>query len=150
MNRALSIQLKAGFLVLVFSLNTLAGFACSIGLDMGFNSSHHHEEEAAEVHIHQNGKIHHHEMQSPAHTGEHKGKKHSCCSDEVTWLSLGDKAVPQTGNKCNPVSFITITPSHYLLDITYSSQVTGSTRYFTRSYHPPIPDIRIAIRSFQI
>ena len=44
--------------MIVFSLNTIIGFACAVGIDMGFNSTDHHDEEATEtsVHIHADGK----------------------------------------------------------------------------------------------
>ena len=47
--------------MLVFSLNTVIGFACAVGINMGFNTTHHHEEEATEavVHIHKDGKKYH-------------------------------------------------------------------------------------------
>ena len=41
MKKNSSIQLKAAFLLIVFALNTVLGFACSMGLDMGYNKSHH-------------------------------------------------------------------------------------------------------------
>ena len=58
MKRSPSIQLKAAFLLIVFSLNTVVGFACSVGLEMGFNSSHHQEEKAAITHKHDNSHQH--------------------------------------------------------------------------------------------
>ncbi len=52
MNKKISIQIKAAFLIGVFSLNTVIGFACAIGIDIGFNTAHHHDDEATEVTIH--------------------------------------------------------------------------------------------------
>ena len=62
MNRTISIKIKATLLITVFSLNTVMGFACSMGIDMGYNKSH-HSEEATEVsvHFHDDAKKHHHE-----------------------------------------------------------------------------------------
>ena len=40
-------QLKAALLLLVFSLNALIGFACSIGIDMNL-MLHHHDAELAD------------------------------------------------------------------------------------------------------
>jgi len=60
MNQKRSIQFKAAFLLIAFSLNTVIGFACAVGLDMGFNS-HHHKESAIEVsENHHQNKSHHH------------------------------------------------------------------------------------------
>jgi hypothetical protein len=53
-------KIIASFLLTIFSVNTVVGFACSVGIDMGFNSKHHHDEESTEavVHIHADGKKH--------------------------------------------------------------------------------------------
>ena len=48
MNISISIKLKAAFLLTVFVLNTVVGFACSVGLDMGYNSKHHLEVETVQ------------------------------------------------------------------------------------------------------
>ena len=78
MKRNRSIQLKAAFLLLVFGLNTVVGFACSLGLDMGFNIPHHKEEvSASPIHIHKAGK--HEHQKETAKTSIHvhaDGKKH--------------------------------------------------------------------------
>ena len=64
MKRNKSIQLKAAFLLIVFSLNTVIGFACAVGLDMGFNSHHHCQENAIKTegnHHHDEADVHHHQ-----------------------------------------------------------------------------------------
>ena len=61
MSKTISIQLKAAFLLIIFSMNMLVGFSCAVGVDMGFNTAHHHEGEATELHVHADGKKHHHE-----------------------------------------------------------------------------------------
>ena len=166
MNRNRAIQVKAAFLLVVFSLNTVIGFACSIDIDMGFNTKHHHEEATeASVHIHADGKKHlhhkkyaHHEETANHHHDEatndhHKSKdeKDNCCNDGVMKITQLDKAVPQPVNvTLHPVFFTAFISSFYYIDTLYSSYVNTSIRYFVRCYHPPIPDIRIAIQSFQI
>ena len=62
MQKDISIKLKATLLLIVFSMNTVVGFACAMGVDMGYNNSH-HEAEATEVavHVHADGKKHHHD-----------------------------------------------------------------------------------------
>ena len=69
MKRNISIQLKAALLLIVFSLNTVIGFACAMGVDMGFNTHHHDEEEATEttVHVHADGKKHQHHNEAAKH-----------------------------------------------------------------------------------
>ena len=62
MIKKFSTRWTAGFLTLIFTLNTIVGFACSLGINMGFNGSHHHGEENKDSkHDHTNGKKHHHE-----------------------------------------------------------------------------------------
>ncbi|MBK7307779.1 MAG: hypothetical protein IPI88_12605 [Chitinophagaceae bacterium] len=149
MKRNISIQLKAALLLVVFALNTLVGFACAVGVDMSFNTSHHEEEERAiAVHVHAGGKKHHHE--EAEHKHKHNDKKDDCCSDKVVKLSQTDKAVPQAAKIVSPVFFTAFVAVYYNIDISYPSQVNTFNKYYVRGHHPPIPDIRIAIKSFQI
>ena len=49
------------FLLLVFSLNTVVGFACAMGWNINFATSHHKGELLKPlIHTHSNGKQHHH------------------------------------------------------------------------------------------
>lgn len=152
MKKSLSIQLKAAFLFLVFSLNTIIGFACSVGLDMGFNSTHHHEEATkTSVHVHADGKKHvHHDAADNDH---HKSKdgKDNCCNDKVTKISQLDKAIPQPLSAVvNPIFVTAFVSSFCHIDVLYSLNATSRIKPFVRSTPPTIPDIRIAIQSFQI
>ena len=152
MQKEISIQLKAAFLLVIFGLNTLVGFACAIGVDMGFNS-HHHDEEATEIsiHDHADGKKHHHHDEAEEHHDKKDGsKKDDCCNNKVVKISQADKAIVQSSTIIKQIFFTAFTSSLWNINISYPSQVTGSARYFTRNYHPPIPDIRITIQSFQI
>ncbi len=153
-----SIQIKAAFLMIVFSLNTIIGFSCAVGMDMGFNSKHHHAEVIAEtsMQMHHNGEHHnhgaaanHHDEALRDHHDSNNGK-HNCCNDGVLKFSQLDKSVPGTSNDINPVFLITFLSSFYNSGILFQSLQTPAIKYFVRSYHPPIPDIRIAIQSFQI
>ncbi|MBK8610362.1 MAG: hypothetical protein IPL84_10580 [Chitinophagaceae bacterium] len=149
MKRNISIQLKAALLLVVFALNTLVGFACAVGVDMSFNTSHHEDEETAiAVHVHAGGKKHHHE--EAEHKHKHNDKKDDCCSDKVVKLSQADKAVPQAAKIVSPVFFTAFVAVYYNIDISYPSKVNTFNKYYVRGHHPPIPDIRIAIQSFQI
>jgi hypothetical protein len=149
MKRNISIKLKAAFLLFVFGLNTVVGFACAAGLDMGFNT-HHHNEEATEVHVHADGRKHLHKKATHSYAQKQKPGKNNCCNDSVTKFSQTDKSVPPPGNTINPVFLTAFSASYCTINILYSSQQTTSVKYFVRGHHPPIPDIRIAIRSFQI
>lgn len=164
MKKNLSIYLKAAFLLLVFSLNTVIGFACAIGIDMGFNSTHYHEEEATEiVHVHADGKNHVHQEKKESHSHDKShhhdqannqkksdNEKDGCCNDKVTKLEQLDKSVPNSLSIINPVFFVALVSSFNNIDVLFASQLAPNIKQFVRSYHPPIPNIRIAIQSFQI
>ena len=147
MKRNRSIRLKAAFLLLVFALNTVVGFACALGLDMGFNSQHEHHE-ATEIHI--SGAKHEHDEAAEHHEEKNCCDKHQggCCNDKVTKIALLDKTVPQSFH----ISTLLYSPvpQNYLTDILCTMAGITYSRSFLRSYHPPIPDICIAIRSFRI
>ncbi len=154
MKRKLSIQLKAAFLLLVFAFNTLIGFACAIGIDMGFNSSNHHDEEATEVHVHADGKRHDHLNQSEKHKHKEnkteKKEKKGCCSDEVQKLQSLDKALNQNAKTVIDVPVFAAIVSNFLgIDI-FNFAKASPPEYVARYFYPPPLDIRIAIQSFQI
>lgn len=166
LKRNTSIQFKAAFLLIVFALNTVVGFACSVGMDMGFNSKHHHEEEEATeavVHVYKDGKkhVHHEEKESHRHDKTHNHDEVSnhhgpgsdngnCCSGKVKEFQQVDKSVPNTVTIVHPVFFAAFLASYYNVNINPHTDVVKNIKPFVRSYHPPIPDIRIAIQSLQI
>jgi len=153
----------ASFFLAVFSLNTVVGFACSVGVDMGFNSKHHHEEATeAVVHVHADGKKHIHQEKRKGHgngkshkhdqAGNHHkpgDKKDNCCNDEVIQLVQVDKSLPQPLNIIHPIFLIGFFNAFYNVSLP-SLHIVKDIKQFVRSYHPPIPNIRIAIQSFQI
>ncbi len=169
MKKIKSIQFKAAFLLIVFSFNTIIGFACAVGFNMSFNSNHHEEEVTkATVHVHANGKKHDHnnevkEAESHHHnneTNEHHvekvknhdetSEKNNCCNDQVTKIIQQDKAIAPSISIISPVFFTALISSFYNIDILLSKGVDSHLKNFVRNHHPPIPDIRIAIQSFQI
>ena len=86
MRKITSIQFKAAFLLIVIALNTVVGFACAMGLNIGSKTSH-HKAEATEpsVHIHADGKKHLHQPK-PVKAATHvhaDGKKHEHKSEPV-------------------------------------------------------------------
>lgn len=155
MKRNRSISLKAVFLLVVFLLNTVIGFACTVGLE---EDHHLHNAPATHLHKHDHGGSDHHHSKSEHHHDDlaadhHSAKKdkENCCKDEVTKLLKEDKlAAAKSAANLQPVVFITVPVSFYQFDALALSIFAPSTRYFVRSYHPPIEDIRISIQSFQI
>ena len=148
MKRSKSIQINAALLLLVFLMNTVIGFACAVGVDMGFNKHHHDEEKAVSIHTHVNSKKHHHE--DAEHKHKDNDKKDDCCNDKVLKICQIEKAVPEFSKILSPILNIAFVPVYYSINISYPSQVTTSNKYYVRGHHPPIRDIRIAIQSFQI
>jgi ABC-type Zn2+ transport system substrate-binding protein/surface adhesin len=147
-----SIQLKAAFLLIVFSLNTVIGFACAMGLDMGFNHKHHHDSDNTTIqkNSHHHGRSHDHDEADNDH---HKSKndKDNCCNDGIMKFAQVDKSLPQASKfAVNPLFFTAFVSSYYNIDVLLTSHPAKRIKYFVRSYHPPITDICIAIQSFRI
>lgn len=133
-------------------MNTVIGFACAIGIDMGFNSSHHENDiEVAEQHLHGGG-----HYCAPDHYGD-KDKDHhekkdgdDCCNGKVIKFNEVDKSLQNSLTATiSPVSLPVFIVSNHKFELFYTSNIT-SIKYFVRSYHPPGEDIRIHIQSFQI
>lgn len=163
MKRNKTIQLKAIFLLIVFSLNTIIGFACAVGLDMGFNSKHHHDESITHntKSHHHNGKSHHHHNRSDSHTtkSQHSHyeinksgatEKENCCNEDATQLSQSDKLlvnVVYSGIEM-PVALIAL---HFLY-LSHLSSFKPEIKKIqvVRPYILNSRGIRVSIQSFQI
>jgi peptide subunit release factor RF-3 len=142
-----STKLKAAFLILVFFLNTVVGFACTIGMDMGFNGVHHKDD-----HTHHQ----HDKAASPQHdeavTHQHqKTEKDNCCKDEVSKLTAADKEALSTSVFSFQLSFPAVlhTPVYFQSSLS-SIPVNIPNTYFARHSRAPVQDVRIVIQSFQI
>lgn len=144
MKRKRSIRFKAAFLLTVFSLNIVVGFACSVGFDMGFNSHHHHDEETATTSVTE----HHHEKAGHKHS--HKNSKDNCCNDKVLKISQTEKAIPQTAKLLSPVFFTSFVATYYNINLLYPVEATLTKKYSELGNEPPGSEIRILIQSFQI
>lgn len=100
MKTKINILLKAALLLSVFSINTIIGFACYIGIDIGFNN-HHHEETESLLH----GTSHHHDKpEADSREDKSQGGKDNCCNEKVSQFSQLDKLIPQSLNSlANPI-----------------------------------------------
>ena len=138
-----SLRTKSLLLVILFFLNTMVGFACSIGWDTVFKervfqtklilseSQHYALEEVAD----------HHDEDSEDH----------CCKDEVEKFEKTDKLVSQSSNAgLSPVISSAFLSEYYYHDTLYPIIILPINRYQLLKHHPPIPDIRIARQSFQL
>jgi hypothetical protein len=161
MKISLSIKFKAVFLTILFLSNTVVGFACTIGTDLIFNKAHHGEHSAittTKVHNHPKGtKPHSHSNKNGessaahAHKKKQEGKKDNCCKDEVVRFAAVDKQISKaTSIKAPRILANFLHPAFILADVEMANEHTPDKSYFVRCHHPPIPDIRIAVQSFQI
>ena len=149
-----SIQLKAAFLLTVFALNTVVAFACSLGVDMGFNKHHHDENEEPVVakHSHQHSTPHHHEHNTGIAAHHHEKSepgKDGCCNDKAIQFQQVDKSLRNTTNLLikAPV-FVAFMSAFYGVEMKNPLLALAHTVIIPQ-YYPP-PDIRITIQSFQI
>jgi len=171
-----TIRRKATFLLIVFALNTIMAFACSIGLDMGYNSNSHSKDFKQQLlHTHGDGNKHvhpqetashgksvshghtanHHHNKSHAHadnkaTKEQKGVKDNCCKERAREFQEIDKLIRGLSGVSYPAFFATFDAVYRMITLLPYTNVVRDLKPFVRNNHPPIPDIRIAIQSFQI
>ena len=145
------IRFTALILFLVFSLNTVLGFACAMG--MGLTTSH-HDDAATEVsdHVDADGKKHQHhkEANRQHHDKKNTSKKDDCCNDKVIKFQSLDKNLNQnTKTGIEAPVFVAIISTFLAID-GFKIVKTHPPKYKDRFFYPPTPDIRIAIQSFQI
>ncbi|MDP3393361.1 hypothetical protein [Sediminibacterium sp.] len=174
MNHIHTIKLKALFLLVVFASNTAVGFACALGMDMDFNTSHHIEiAEVVDVHVHADGQKHVHEKEnSITIKGVHEdainqdydtdrvktilanySKSYTkspggCCSDEVQKFQDLDKNVTVYSGIAAPV-FVAILSTFLGIDLLNGIK-DFPPKLKARFYYPPPIDILVAIQRFQI
>jgi len=144
-------KIIAVFFLMVFSASTITGFACSVGIDMGYNLKHHsNEHNDAHAH-HDKGHVHHHErgVKPTLFDGNNKD---DCCTNGVVKLVQLDKLVTDNQQMINAPVYIFAFSSVYL-SLTTGPQETSvkyKYAYLRRSCSLNDTDIRIAIQSFQI
>lgn len=156
-------------LLIVFSLNMVVSFACSVSSSV--HNSHHsekssgtqsHERKGNHGHSHGSDHKHNHDItHRHTHDADHKHSHHddgnkenedgNCCSGDVIKLQQSDRSiarsidVPEQTTLFVAHDFLS-SIDHFLLTITRDKYLPQHLRW------PPatIPDIRIAIQSFQI
>lgn len=140
---------KSIFLLVIFLLNTVVGFACAVGTEKVTHG---------EDHIHTSSKKINHEHQH-RHKGEHRhsastrpnlSKEDPCCKTLVNELVIQGKLVPQ-GIKNNVILPVLLLPYHnYNFSLPSVKPDLDKSVYAGQRERPPNKDIRIAISSFQI
>jgi len=155
-----SIKIQALSLLIVFLSNTVMGFACSLGIDMGYNSNHHHNQTNSSE-LNSDNKL------GDCHTeyfgdkgssnlkddeGSDSSNDQDCCSNEVVkFLKLDKNVSPSTTvDSSVPVLLMAVQFTYQIELLQYLKNNSPKAHHFVQSDHPPIPDIRIAIQSFLI
>ena len=146
-------KIKAVVLLIVFSLNTLAGFACSIGIDLGYNHLHHQH---GKQHSHKHGEggtkhKHHHCVPGNAKLND-ANPKDDCCSNDVTEFNLLDKSVVNNILHLEaPIFLLSFTTTSFSQTVNESGPTVNSRFQFVRrSSFLNDTDIQTAIRRCQI
>ena len=156
MNKKIAIQLKATFLLFIFSLNMFVGFACSIGLVNVSDAAHQHQdtaEKTVDTHSHKhNNKQHHHDESKPHnHKIDHKGSKEKkgCCSDEVQKVQQLDKNISSNAKAITPELVAAIPSTNYR---PYVGIILNNNpaKLRERFFYPPPPNILLKNQRFQI
>ncbi|MEJ7625222.1 MAG: hypothetical protein WKF35_00045 [Ferruginibacter sp.] len=163
-------KIKAFILLLVFSLNTIAGLACAAGFNFQTKKNHEHSANAsnkvhqhgnAKVHAHDHGDVsghHSHDKAVPAHDHTTSLKhdtpaEEDCCSDEIVKLSLLDKAINKASQYNIPLHWGVVYLNSDFLYFTHTNAAVLARlkppllRSWPMASHT---DIRIVIQSFQI
>ena len=145
-------RIKAFLLLVVFSMNSLAGFACSIGVDMGYNINHHHKH--TKSHTHKTYTLHHNYTHKHVNTVTliNNVTKDDCCSNTVTKFNLLDKSVTDNSFQWQVPHFSIVYLSAFFIKIGNPGipKVKSWFQFVRRSCSLDDTDIRIAIQSFQI
>ena len=153
MRRNISIQLKAASLLIVFATNTVMGFACAIGINMGFNTKHHDDGVATDtpVHVHADGKMHHHHKDANTQHNLADKKfpeKGGCCNEKVVKFQNVEKnLVAKT--IINAPAFVAIVSTFLGIEL-HNIYKSEPQKNLIRFFYPPPPDILIAIQKFQV
>jgi hypothetical protein len=143
-------KIRAIILLTVFSLNTVAGFACSIGMNMGYNA--HHHEAHCQAHLQ---KDHRHSMGHipiPIPMIQAKAPDEDCCSGQVNSFARLDKAV--TYNNLLLKAPFVLSANHTEFFVTKKEEtglsVNSRFQFVRRSCFLNDTRIQLAIRRFQI
>lgn len=151
MNHTQRNRTRAAFLLLVFSLNTLAGFACSIGLNMGYNAKH-HPHVKADTALKCSHTAHQHKEAAVPGQPRLQSPNDDCCAKQVNSFALLDKSVVHNHLFIKAPVYPIAIPSWLATIEKQDTKLPVNSRFqfVRRSCSLDHTDIRIAIRSFQV
>lgn len=143
----------AFILLMVFALNTIVGFACSIGFDMGYNSKHHEHGKHAEHGSDLSHAGHHsHHQHQHLFSSNINIPKEDCCAGEATGFASLDKSTVHNNIIVKAPLILIAAFQNFFHIRTNDFCLTKGTRFqfVRRSCFLNDTDIIIAIQSFLI
>ncbi|MBI1781183.1 MAG: hypothetical protein HYR66_07405 [Sphingobacteriales bacterium] len=156
-----AIQYKALFLLATFSMNTVVGFACSMGVDMGFNSKR-HSHNSSKQHDHADADNHHEHDGNKSHNHHHDDNdnktasftsqdEENCCKDFVTGFNSLDKQLAKQNRTQLKITYLSpFIISAFVFDANNAKGYVQHLRIPPREIDFSPPDIRVFIQSFLI
>lgn len=153
MSRQKKHMISALLLLMVFSLNTLAGFACSLGVDMGYNTRHHKHNTQIQQQslLHAPGHGHLHNKYFSSHP-TFSSTNDDCCANQVNDFARLEKSLPNTSFLVKPLFLADVSSPKFLMELKEDLQkaLDSKFQFVRRSCSLHHTDIRISIQSFQI
>ncbi len=132
-------------------MNTVIGFACAVGIDMGFNTKLHNQEETeTPIHVHADGNKHDHHNEGHKHNHDKKksNEKDDCCNDKVVKFQNTEKNITAK-IAIDATSFIAIASTFFGIDL-FTVTDAFPQKDIKRFFYPPPSDILISIQKFQV
>ena len=129
----------------------IIGFACSLGIDMGYNSNHH--QDIASEQIFDNTIADCHDIPNSGTSDKQSDSSNSkdCCSDSVVkFLKLDKSASPLSNVDVSTPVLALVYRFRFQLELLQHLENTSLKTQLIRSDHPPQQDVRTAIQSFLI
>ncbi|WP_145859711.1 hypothetical protein [Pedobacter suwonensis] len=142
---------KAIFLLVIFLLNTVVGFACAVGMERdthGESHGHNSSKITNDKHRHQHKGAHLHKHSSLK--GTNLSKEDPCCKTLVNDLVVQGKLVPQSVKNQVILPVLLLPDNNYNFLLPSVKLALKKSVYTGQRERPPNRDIRITINSFQI
>jgi len=154
-----TIQWKALILLIIFGLNTVLGFACAIGGNIGAKSHHKKNDQKHEhqsnvhtkhvhgvpaKHSHDHGDAHKH---ANVKSQNENKEKDNCCKEEVAKFQNLDKALNQNSKAIISPMLIAYVNNFFL---SVDAVTTAYSQTVYRTFYPPPKGILTIIHRYQI
>lgn len=153
---------KAIFLLVIFLLNTVVGFACALGMEPNQEDDHqvhslstavvHQEHEHSSHHDHKDNaqQKNNHDQEVNQILGLSLSEGESCCTTLVKDLLIQHKVLPESSKTIVVMPVLWLSKAYCHLLIPVSNLEQDRKVYVDHRSRPPDKDIRISIQSFQI